>query len=124
MEINGKVIKTENGIATVRIVRDTACGDSCASCNLCSNRERTIDVKNPIDAKVGDFVVVSEASSKILFYAFCVYIIPMVLVTFGYMMYEIWGIIAAIVVSITIMKFLDNKKRKDYNSCIIRILEV
>lgn len=122
--MNGRVVKTENGIAKVRVVRDTACGDSCASCNLCSNRERIIVAKNPIDAKVGDFVVVSEASAKILFYAFCVYIIPMILITFGYMMYEILGIIAAIVVSITMMKFLDNKKRKDYNSSIIRILEV
>ncbi len=72
----GTVVSTKNGMATVRVRKSSACGHDCGECNLCSNPEITIDILNPIGAKIGDTVIIGTPSHNVLKWAFVLYILP------------------------------------------------
>lgn len=56
MEKIGKVSKISGNIAEITITRDSACGENCAACGLCQNRELTVTLAVPDDIKQGDTV--------------------------------------------------------------------
>lgn len=74
----GTVIAAKNGKATVRVRKSSACGHDCGECNLCSNPEITIDILNPIGAKIGDTVIIGTPSHNVLKWAFVLYILPII----------------------------------------------
>lgn len=82
----GIVEKTENDIAVVRIKRASACGENCASCKGgCTPTEQTVTAKNTVGAKTGDNVIISLETHDVLFAAFLVYILPLIVLFAVYM---------------------------------------
>ncbi|MDD6089179.1 MAG: SoxR reducing system RseC family protein [Candidatus Limivicinus sp.] len=74
-----------NGMAEVVVTRTTACGSNCGNCESCifQSELKTL-ARNQVDAKPGQRVVIESKSSKIYGAAMLVYILPIVLVVFGY----------------------------------------
>lgn len=71
--------------AEVEVMRGTACGDSCGSCEVCNYASKLrVEAKNPIFAQVGDRVEIETSSSKVLGAAFLVYVVPFILFFIGY----------------------------------------
>lgn len=66
MEKIGKVLKISDGIADIIITRDSACGENCAACGLCQNRELSVKLAVPDDVKVGDSVKLYSEDKGIL----------------------------------------------------------
>ena len=66
MEKIGKVAKISDGIADIIITRDSACGENCAACGLCQNRELSVRLSVSDDIKVGDSVKLSSEDKGIL----------------------------------------------------------
>ncbi len=66
MEKTGVVVEIKDGYAFVNIERDSACGDNCAACGLCSNREMTVKIKNVKGFVVGDEVMLKTDDKKFL----------------------------------------------------------
>ncbi|MDF2838569.1 MAG: polyunsaturated fatty acid synthase PfaA, partial [Evtepia sp.] len=64
------VLKMNNtGMAEVQVTRKTACGHDCSKCAGCKQvviGDTVIEVKNELNAKPGDLVVIESKSSKIL----------------------------------------------------------
>ena len=73
---SGTVIKTENGKALLLIIRDSACGDNCAGCGICS-REKTLWVKNDADLKKGDSVEILLEKRNFLLMCIMAYLLPL-----------------------------------------------
>ncbi len=64
MEKIGRVEKILNNIAEIKIYRDSACGDNCAACGLCPNRELAVSLPAVSGLAEGDEVkLVSDSSS-------------------------------------------------------------
>ena len=66
MEKIGKVTKISDGIADIIIVRDSACGENCAACGLCKNREMSVKLSVPDNVSVGDNVRLCSEDKGIL----------------------------------------------------------
>lgn len=99
MEQRGKVISKDGNIATVELVRESACSschhrDSCGAGIIagCSKSESvTVRANNLCGADVGDSVVLNSASSKILGIAFCVFVLPLILTFLTYLVCDAFG---------------------------------
>jgi len=72
----GVVVKTNGSTATVSIQKASACGHNCGECQLCSNPKIEAEILNPINASVGDTVIIGMDSKKVLMWAFILYILP------------------------------------------------
>ncbi len=71
--------------AEVEVMRGTACGDECGSCQVCKYTSQIlVSAENPIAAQVGDRVEKETASSRILGAAALVYLVPFALFFIGY----------------------------------------
>ena len=66
MEKIGKVIKLSDGIADILITRDSACGENCAACGLCQNRELLVRLSVSDDISVGDSVKLCSEDKGVL----------------------------------------------------------
>lgn len=73
--------------AMISVVRQSACAHDCADCAGCGSSPMPIRAKaeNPIDAKVGQQVVVESSSKKLMGIVGVVYILPLALFLIGYM---------------------------------------
>lgn len=78
-KVYGTVNKTKGERAFVSIKRDSMCGDSCASCNLCGMKDTVLNVKNTVNASVGDRVWVQMDAGGLLA-AFLVYGAPVIII--------------------------------------------
>lgn len=67
--------------AVIEVKRKSACGDNCASCKGCNNKDKTIKAVavNEISASVGDYVLVETDTKYVLKNAFYLYILPFIL---------------------------------------------
>ena len=81
-KVYGTVKRIKGDRAFVSIKRDSMCGDSCASCNLCAMKDTVINVKNTACAKSGDRVWVEMESGGLLA-AFLVYGAPIIIILIG-----------------------------------------
>lgn len=71
--------------AEVEVLRGTACGDDCGSCEVCHYASKIrVEAKNPIGAQVGDRVEIETQTSRVLSAAVLVYVVPFVLFFIGY----------------------------------------
>lgn len=80
----GTVTKTRDAIATVSVVRASACegchqhAEGCAACSLLGGDNRhTATAANPIGAAVGDCVELEADDRRILAYAALVFLFPL-----------------------------------------------
>ncbi|MEG1632529.1 MAG: SoxR reducing system RseC family protein [Oscillospiraceae bacterium] len=74
-----------SGKAEVEVLRGTACGDDCGSCEVCNYASKLrIEARNPLCAEIGDRVEIETQSSRILGAAFMVYVVPFILFFIGY----------------------------------------
>ncbi len=83
MEKLGKVKKIENSIAEIEIERDSACGENCAACGLCGNKQLTVSL--PVDSTIsaGDTVKLVAKDSKILWLSAVGYLSLTILILLG-----------------------------------------
>jgi len=71
--------------AEVEVLRGTACGDDCGSCEVCHYASKIrVEARNAIGAAVGDKVEIETATSRVLGAAVLVYVVPFVLFFIGY----------------------------------------
>ena len=74
-----------NDMAEVAVVRQTACGGSCSSCEGCMyEREMKTAAKNLVNARPGQRVVIESRTSVIFNAALLVYVMPLVLFIAAY----------------------------------------
>ena len=88
----GTVLKTENGTATVSVIRASACegchqhAEGCAACSLLGGDNRhTAKAANPIGAAAGDRVELEADDRRILAYAALVFLFPLVAALAAYL---------------------------------------
>lgn len=85
MEVKGTVTALcKNNIAKVMIERASMCGGKCAECqNTCGNKSE-IFVKHSEALEVGDTVIVSERSQKVLLISTLVFMLPLAVMIIAY----------------------------------------
>lgn len=129
----GIVTELKNDIATIKVMRSSACGENCASCKGgCSSSGTYIEAVNSIGAEVGDRVVASVSDSTALVAAFVAYIIPLcaamvaavVFYLIGYgeaavFLSAIFGLLAGSLVS----KYISARCSKKFSVSIVKILK-
>lgn len=79
-----------DGRAEVFRVRESACSGDCHKCSGCGAAKQTVvlTARNAIGARVGDMVVITSSSSRVLKAAAVLYILPLVLFLTGYLLGE------------------------------------
>lgn len=93
MKTTAKVVELQGNIAIVETERTSACegchkakdGNGCSVCSLMgSGRTLRSVAQNRAQANVGDTVIVETATSRVLFYAALVFVLPIVLAVCGW----------------------------------------
>ncbi len=76
----------ENGMATVILVRQSACSGDCHKCSGCGAAKETMifEAGNPIGAGPGDLVVVQSETAPVMKAIGMFYVLPLVLFFLGY----------------------------------------
>lgn len=69
MEQTGYVLESKNGIAKVRVERESSCGGNCVSCKGCPTGAVIVDAKDTIGLSRGDVVTLFEDTKKVIGYA-------------------------------------------------------
>lgn len=96
IETQGVVVKVGNGLAYVDARRETGCG-SCQSASACGTpsvakllggKPSLVGALNPIQAEIGDSVVVGVEERALLRGSVAVYLFPLLLVLAGAMLAE------------------------------------
>lgn len=114
-----------DGRAEVIRVRESACSGDCHKCTGCGAAKQTVclTARNCIGARVGDLVVISSSSARVLKAAAVLYILPLVLFLAGYLVGEnLWqrGVLtglAGIALGVVCIKLYDkllSKKEMEY----------
>ena len=70
MEQTGYVVEIKNGVAKIRIDRESACGGKCVSCKGCPSNAIIVEAKNELNLNKGDIVTLYEDTRKVMKYAF------------------------------------------------------
>ena len=81
------VTKThDNGMATVLLVRESACSGDCHKCSGCGAAKETMifEAMNPIGATTGDLVVIESETKSVMKAVGVFYALPLVLFFLGY----------------------------------------
>lgn len=84
---NGIVTDADSSLAWVRTIRSGAC-ESCSSKDSCgtsnsSKKEMTVTVKNTLNVKKGDHVVIGLETKPLLVISFLLYVFPVFLLILG-----------------------------------------
>ncbi len=69
MEQTGYVIESKNGIAKIRVNRESACGGNCVSCSGCPANAIIVEAEDNIGLRKGDMITLYEDSRKVIKYA-------------------------------------------------------
>ncbi len=80
----GVITEVQKNTAIVQIKRTSACGGKCASCSGCETTPHKVEVRNRIEAQIGQIVEIEMKDSRVLFAAFMIYIIPLMMLFVGY----------------------------------------
>lgn len=130
MQTTGTVRKVEADKAYVVIKRQSACGENCANCGGCTQKENEIVAKNTLGAACGDCVVVEMSDKKVLGAAFVFYIMPLIIflivyagtsVFFDNELLCIFGGVLIAALFYVILHFKDKKSGEKYMHRIVRI---
>lgn len=124
---DGIVVDTTDGIAKVAVNRTSGCGGGCKTCGGCDTPQVFVELPNHLRAQIGDRVRLRANNSRVFFYSFIIYIVPIILLVSGigfsysYLFkkgidqYEILSFLIGILtfgISAIILKVLDNKVAK------------
>lgn len=123
-EETGVVIGIDGEMAKVRAARHGDC-ENCGSCP--GDNAMTLDVRNPLSAKVGQKVAFEIPQTNMLQAAFVVYILPLVAAAVGVIVggyiasklgqplipFQIGGGIAAFILSLIFVKLYDRSVRNN-----------
>lgn len=141
MEQVGYVRKIIDDEAEVEVRRISSCGGGCSSCGgSCNVPSIVVSMKNPINAKVGDYVEIKAKSKNIIKYALIVYMIPFVMLILGIILsmnlfrlmnivnYETYGFMVGLIflgISFLIVRKIDKsiEKKNENTMEMARILE-
>lgn len=126
MESIGIVKAKNNNKIFVEFTRESACGESCESCNAkCAESEQELfEFNNNISAEVGDIVKIKTNDKSVLSYKFLVYGLPLLLfmssISISYYIFNRIGLInkdlmslmvgiLSFVISFIILRKVDNR---------------
>lgn len=122
----GFVLKIEGEYATVGVKRQTACDTCRANCGGHCDKASTIEtvVKNTLDAKVGDRVILYSKTSTVMGFAITVFLLPLLSAIVGYALSYMLGGTVAINAVVTVLAFvltyfiiwLVHRNRKSYDT--------
>lgn len=129
MKKTGEVIRLDHGCALVKMQRGAGCGaEKCPlSAPLLDDYGAiTFQVRahNPLNASPGDAVLVEVADRTALLIAFCLYLLPILLTFTAYFLVRMMtdsvvvttgSVVAALIVSVVILKRLDQTIQPRYN---------
>lgn len=66
MKRDGTVVYADGNTVRIKVKRDSACGENCAACGLCANREQTVELHSTQNLKVGDRVCLTASDKSFL----------------------------------------------------------
>ncbi len=95
MEQVVRVTKThDNGMATVLLVRESACSGDCHKCSGCGAAKETMifEAVNSIGAAPGDIVVIESETKSVMKAVGVFYALPLVLFFLGYYIGHVLGL--------------------------------
>jgi len=135
MEQQAKVIRiVTDTVVKVAVKRKSACSGDCHTCHGCPHPDEIVMVNadNFVGAQVGDDVIVSSDTGRVLKLAAMLYLMPMVLFFLGYFLTPggegarllVGG--AAFVVGILICVYVSRgmkKNNKEMHFAIVEVLE-
>lgn len=129
----GRVISVAPRETVISVIRESACGESCASCSAkCSFKDAEIVAETVPGIQKGDTVIFEMAASKVLFAAFLVYITPLFALLAGYLSASAMGMgegrsvaVSAIATAVWffVVHFIDKHLKKHYKHTIVKKLE-
>lgn len=114
MNKQGVVEKIEGNKVTIRVTRDSSCGENCAMCNACPGKNMLITLNTHIPLSVNDKVMIETNSKYVLTSAFMVYILPIILLIIGYATFTLYIGLIFMVSSFVILSFIDKKINTNY----------
>ena len=133
MNQTGRVVSVTPQKTVISVIRESACGESCASCSAkCSLKNAEVIAETKPGIYPGDTVIFEMAASKVLFAAFLVYITPLFVLLSGYLAAYAAGadegtgvIIGAVAMAIwfVVVHFIDKALKKYYKHTIVKKLE-
>ena len=127
----GDVLEVYDTYCNVKIKRDSACGENCASCGACKHSESHITALNEINAKKGDRVMITMSTKALYIICFVVYMVPIIFMVAGYFIssyllknedYAIFGAFVGVLVGVFLGKLLDRTAGKKYMPKIKRVI--
>lgn len=121
MNKQGVVEKIDGNKVTIRITRDSSCGENCAMCNACPGKNMSVTLNTDIPLSINDKVTMETNSKYVLLSAFMVYILPIILLIAGYAAFKLYIGLAMMVISFIILFFIDKKINTNY---IIKVSKV
>ena len=137
MRKSGVVIKTEEGRASVMLLRASGCGGNCKSCASCEQQEHFVELENSVGAKVGDLVEVIANSGSVLRLTLLMYIVPLIFFLAGtiggylyfgertdnYELFSFFSGVVAFFLSIVVLRLID-RRFQDRNTTEMEISRV
>ena len=116
---------TEDGVAQVACLRQSACSGDCHKCSGCGAVEQTMvfAARNLIGAKPGELVIVESETGPVLKAVAVLYMMPLILFIAGYLLGMQWGLgglIGALAFTLSILlvvlydRFVMKKKNTVY----------
>jgi len=92
----------DNGMATVLLVRESACSGDCHKCSGCGAAKETMifDAVNHIGASQGDLVVIQTETKSVMKAVGVFYALPLVLFFLGYYIGHVMGISGGLIGSL------------------------
>ncbi len=79
----GVIIEVHEDKAVVQIKRATACGEKCGQCSGCESTMNEVWAINVAGAKIGQTVIMELDDANVLFAAFVMYIVPVIMLFIG-----------------------------------------
>ena len=108
----GIVRNVDQGMATIQITRDSSCGENCAMCGLCFEKNMLITVNTDTTLVNGDLVSLETNTKYVLISAFYVYILPILMLIIGYAVTTLYIGISLMLISFIILYYADKKINK------------
>lgn len=89
----GIIERVEAGIATIRVMRHSACEhcESKGACDIFEGKEVLVDLPNELNARPGDEVELTVAGGSLLKLSIMVYFIPVLALVVGAYIGGLWG---------------------------------
>lgn len=137
----GHVRTIKNEYASITFKRKSGCGDNCAHCGSdCSGSNSIVDIKNTLNASIGDLVEIHLKTSSFFKMNLWTYGFPLLMLLVGLVVgdgysaklgfknHEIFSAFTAlafITLAFFILGVIDKKISKNikYNLCMVRIIE-